>query len=86
MNYNLNSRQESTDFVRNEVLTAPEDIEILSITRIRMSQLIKKGKMKPVKKLDKVSLFLRVDVEGKRKELEELREKYQPYNAAKEDD
>ncbi|WP_026593013.1 helix-turn-helix domain-containing protein [Bacillus sp. UNC437CL72CviS29] len=86
MNYQLNSRQEVEDFVRNEVLTAPEAIEILGITRARMSQLIKQGKITPVKKLDKVSLFLRVDVEEKRKELETLREKYQPYNAAKEDE
>lgn len=86
MNYQLNSRQEVEDFVRNEVLTAPEAIEILGITRARMSQLIKQGKITPVKKLDKVSLFLRVDVEEKRKELEALREKYRPYSATKEDE
>ncbi|KFN01259.1 DNA-binding protein [Bacillus clarus] len=86
MKYNLNSRLEVEDFVRNEVLTAPEAIEILGITRARMSQLIKQGKITPVKKLDKVSLFLRVDVEGKRKELEALREKYRPYNTAREDE
>ncbi|EOQ08294.1 helix-turn-helix domain-containing protein [Bacillus cereus] len=86
MKYNLNSRQEVEDFVRNEVLTAPEAIEILGITRARMSQLIKQGKITPVKKLDKVSLFLRADVEEKRKELVVLREKYQPYNSANEDE
>ncbi|NIL33294.1 helix-turn-helix domain-containing protein [Bacillus thuringiensis] len=86
MRYDLKSREEVEDFIRNEVLTAPEAIEILDITRARMSQLIKQGKITPVKKLDKVSLFLRADVEEKRKELEALREKYQPYNAAKEDE
>lgn len=86
MRYDLKSRQEVEDFIRNEVLTAPEAIEILGITRARMSQLIKQGKITPVKKLDKVSLFLRADVEEKRKELEVLREKYQPYNSANEDD
>ncbi|HFK1717448.1 TPA: DNA-binding protein [Bacillus cereus] len=86
MRYDLKSREEVEDFIRNEVLTAPEAIEILSITRARMSQLIKQGKITPVKKLDKVSLFLRVDVEEKRKELEALREKYRPYNTTKEDD
>ena len=63
MRYDLKSREEVEDFIRNEVLTAPEAIEILGITRARMSQLIKQGKITPVKKLDKVSLFLRVDVE-----------------------
>ncbi|MBG9520235.1 MULTISPECIES: helix-turn-helix domain-containing protein [Bacillus cereus group] len=86
MRYDLKSREEVEDFIRNEVLTAPEAIEILDITRARMSQLIKQGKITPVKKLDKVSLFLRADVEEKRKELEVLREKYQPYNSANEDD
>ncbi|MEB8651861.1 helix-turn-helix domain-containing protein [Bacillus cereus] len=86
MRYDLKSREEVEDFIRNEVLTAPEAIEILSITRARMSQLIKQGKITPVKKLDKVSLFLRADVEEKRKELVTLREKYQPYNSANEDE
>ncbi|KXY30065.1 DNA-binding protein [Bacillus cereus] len=86
MRYDLKSREEVEGFIRNEVLTAPEAIEILGITRARMSQLIKQGKIKPVKKLDKVSLFLRADVEEKRKELEVLREKYQPYNSTNEDE
>ncbi|MEG7831729.1 helix-turn-helix domain-containing protein [Bacillus cereus] len=86
MRYDLKSREEVEDFIRNEVLTAPEAIEILDITRARMSQLIKQGKITPVKKLDKVSLFLRADVEEKRKELEALREKYQLYNSANEDE
>ncbi|PFS38743.1 helix-turn-helix domain-containing protein [Bacillus thuringiensis] len=86
MRYDLKSREEVEDFIRNEVLTAPEAIEILDITRARMSQLIKQGKITPVKKLDKVSLFLRADVEEKRKELVVLREKYQPYNSANEDE
>ncbi|PFE80056.1 DNA-binding protein [Bacillus thuringiensis] len=86
MRYDLKSREEVEDFIRNEVLTAPEAIEILGITRARMSQLIKQGKITPVKKLDKVSLFLRADVEEKRKELEVLREKYQPYNSTNEDE
>ncbi|PGY46859.1 helix-turn-helix domain-containing protein [Bacillus thuringiensis] len=86
MRYDLKSREEVEDFIRNEVLTAPEAIEILGITRARMSQLIKQGKITPVKKLDKVSLFLRADVEEKRKELEALRAKYQPYNSVNEDE
>ncbi len=62
MKCDLNSRQEVEDLALNEVLMAPEGIVILGITRARMSQLIKQGKIMPVKKCNKVSLFLRVDV------------------------
>jgi predicted XRE-type DNA-binding protein len=80
MKYHLNSRQEVEDFVRNEVLSSSETMEILGITRARLSQLVKADKLIPIKQLDKGNLFLRSDVEEKKKELEVLREKYQPYN------
>ncbi|AVR33507.1 DNA-binding protein [Bacillus cereus] len=80
MKYHLDSREEVENFICNEVLTTGEASEILGVKRARMSQLIKEGKLTPVKKLDKVSLFLRADLEVKKKELEALREKYQPYN------
>ncbi|WP_239499974.1 hypothetical protein [Bacillus pseudomycoides] len=44
-----------------------------------MNVLIKTGKLEFVKKLGDVSLFLRVDIEAKKNELEALREKDQPY-------
>ncbi|RAP15264.1 hypothetical protein HS9_00591 [Bacillus velezensis] len=45
-----------------------------------MSQLISGGKLTPIKKLRGVSLFLRSDIERKKKELEESRKKYRPYD------
>lgn len=41
--------------------------------------MIKDGKLVPFKKIERVSLFLRADIEEK-KELEIIREKYRPYD------
>lgn len=41
--------------------------------------MIKDGKLVPFKKMERVSLFLREDIEEKKKELEVLRSKYRPY-------
>ncbi|AWC33274.1 MULTISPECIES: helix-turn-helix domain-containing protein [Bacillus cereus group] len=80
MKYHLNSREEVENFIRNEVLTTPEAMEILEISRVRMSAMIKAGKLVPIKKLGNVSLFLRKDIAEKKKELEVLRAKYRPYD------
>ncbi|AVI28280.1 helix-turn-helix domain-containing protein [Bacillus velezensis] len=80
MEYHLKSRKEVEDFIKTEVLTTPEAKEILGVTTTRMSQLISGGKLTPIKKLRGVSLFLRSDIERKKKELEESRKKYRPYD------
>ncbi len=80
MEYHLKSRQEVEDFIKTEVLTTSEAKEILGVTTTRMSQLISGGKLTPIKKLSGVSLFLRSDIERKKKELEESRKKYRPYD------
>ncbi|TCT23403.1 AlpA family transcriptional regulator [Melghiribacillus thermohalophilus] len=80
MKFQLNSREEVEEFVRNEVLTTSEAIKILGISRQAMSNKIRDGKIKPVKKLRGDSLFLRSDIEEKKRELEVLRKKYRPYD------
>ncbi len=80
LEYHLKNRQEVEGFVRNEVLTTSEAAKLLDVSRQRMSQLISSGKLTPVKKLRGESLFIRYDVEQKRKELEEARKKYRPYD------
>ncbi|MGW6380914.1 helix-turn-helix domain-containing protein [Peribacillus butanolivorans] len=60
-------------------MTTPEAIEFLEISRARLSAMIKNNKIKPVKKLGCVSLFLKEDLEEKKEELVELRKKYRPY-------
>lgn len=66
-------------WIYDNVLATPEVIEILGISRSRMSNLIKNGKITPIKKLGCVSLFLREDVIKKRDELIKLRKVYRPY-------
>ncbi|MCY9166000.1 helix-turn-helix domain-containing protein [Bacillus atrophaeus] len=80
MEYHLKSRQEVEDFIRREVLTTNEAAELLGVNRARISQLIRNGKLNPIKKLSGISLFLRTDLEEKKKELEAGRKKYRPYD------
>ncbi|GAB6716697.1 helix-turn-helix domain-containing protein [Bacillus cereus] len=65
-------------WVFDNVMTTPEAIEILGISRARLSHLIRNGKIVPLKKLGCTSLFLREDLEKKLEELIILRAKYQP--------
>lgn len=65
-------------WVHDNVMTTPEAIEILGISRSRLSHLIRNGKIVPVKKLGCTSLFLREDLEKKLEELIILRAKFQP--------
>ncbi|MEH7613051.1 DNA-binding protein [Gottfriedia acidiceleris] len=73
------SEIDKREFIRNEVLLTNEAIEYLGITRARMSAMILKGKIKPIKKTGAISLFLLHDLEEKKKELVDLRIKYRPY-------
>ena len=65
--------------LHDEVLTTPEVMDVLGISKARISKMIKDGKLVPFKKMERVSLFLREDIEEKKKELEVLRSKYRPY-------
>ncbi|GAB6415609.1 helix-turn-helix domain-containing protein [Bacillus cereus] len=62
----------------DNILTTPEALELLGISRSRLSHLIKKGKIIPLKKQGCTSLFLREDLEKKLEELKILRAKFQP--------
>lgn len=78
MEYHLKDRKEVEEFIKNEVLSTSEVVEILGVTRQRISQMIAAGKLQPIKKLRSDTLFLRKDIEEKKKELESLRKKYRP--------
>ncbi|PFI96907.1 DNA-binding protein [Bacillus cereus] len=65
-------------WIFDNVMTTPEAIEYLGVSRPRMSHMIKNGKIVPVKKLGCVSLFLREDLEKKKEELMSLRLNYRP--------
>ncbi|PEN68506.1 helix-turn-helix domain-containing protein [Bacillus wiedmannii] len=65
-------------WVYENVLTTPEAILFLGVSRSRMSNMIKNGKITPIKKQGCTSLFLKADLEKKLEELIVLRKKYQP--------
>lgn len=65
-------------WAKANILTTPEALEILGISRARLSNMIKNGKIVPLKKLGCTSLFLREDLENKLEELIILRAKFQP--------
>ena len=62
----------------DNILTTPEAIELLGISRSRLSHLIRNGKITPLKKLGCTSLFLREDLEKKLEEINRVAEKYSP--------
>ncbi|PEM44854.1 helix-turn-helix domain-containing protein [Bacillus wiedmannii] len=65
-------------WAKANILTTPEALEILGISRARLSNMIKNGKIVPLKKQGCTSLFLREDLENKLEELIILRAKFQP--------
>ncbi|MCM3190810.1 helix-turn-helix domain-containing protein [Bacillus subtilis] len=71
---------EKIKLIQEEVLTAAEAGELLGITRQRLSTLVTSGKLKPVKKVGTVALFLLGHVQALKKELEAGRKKYRPYD------
>ncbi|PFC18846.1 DNA-binding protein [Bacillus cereus] len=70
---------EKRQWVFDNVLTTPEAIELLGISRARLSHLIRNGKITPIKKLGCTSLFLRKGLEKKLEELIALRKIYRPF-------
>lgn len=73
------NESEKVKFIQKEVLTTTEVGEILGVTRQRLSALVSSGKLKPVKKVGTVALFLLQHVQALEKELKEGRKKYRPY-------
>lgn len=80
MAYHFKTREDLRRFVAEEVLNSTETIEFLGISRARLSQLIKDGKLIPIKKFQRDSLFLKADLDEKKKELGAARKKYRPFD------
>ncbi|KRF52725.1 hypothetical protein ASG98_19660 [Bacillus sp. Soil531] len=68
------------EFIRKYVYTSAEALELLEISRPRMSKMIKDGKLNPIKKSGAISLFLLDDLLEKKKELIKLRKQFRPYD------
>lgn len=78
MKYQFSSTQEFVKYLNENLVSAAEAAEILGVTPRRVTSLVNEGKLDPVK--DQPKMFLRDVVVEKKKELEELRKKYRPYD------
>ncbi|MGG3911256.1 DNA-binding protein [Peribacillus simplex] len=76
--YYIMEKFDPKQFVMEEVLTSTECIELLGITRARLSALIKNKKIVPIKKAG-IQLYLKQDMLKKKAELKALRLKYRPF-------
>jgi predicted DNA-binding transcriptional regulator AlpA len=62
MKYNFNSREELEQFIQNELINTAEVMQILNCSRQNVFDLIKRGKLKPVKETPKERLFFKSDI------------------------
>lgn len=80
MEYNIQTKDDFINYVKTEVLTSAEVLEILGVSRQSLNSLVKRGKLVPIKELTRDKLFLREDVERRKEESKELQSKYRPYD------
>lgn len=62
MKYPINNREELEQFVTNELINTAEVMQILSCSRQNVFDLIKRGKLVPIKEMAKDRLFLKSDI------------------------
>ena len=74
------TEEELRQFLAKEALTTPEAMELLGITKQALNSLVQRGKLKPLKELKTVKLFLRLELLERKNEAEELKKKYRPYD------
>lgn len=60
--YHFESRKELLDFIDTELINTAEVARILDCTRQNVFDLIKRGKLTPVKEMPRDRLFLKEDV------------------------
>ncbi|WP_312756059.1 helix-turn-helix domain-containing protein [Rummeliibacillus suwonensis] len=78
--YQVASKEEFIQLVQSEILTSVEVLEELQITRQALGSLVKRGKLVPVKEVNRDRLFLREDIENRKESAKELYSKYRPYD------
>ena len=62
MKYNFGSREELEHFIQNELINTAEVMKMLNCSRQNVFDLIKRGKLKPVKETPKERLFFKSDI------------------------
>ncbi len=62
MNWKFNSRKELEQFMANEVVNTAVVMGMLNCSRQNVFDLIRRGKLKPIKETQKERLFLKSDI------------------------
>lgn len=60
--YTFNSREELTAFIVSEVINTSEAMSLLNCTRQNIDDLITRGKLTPIKKFKRDSIFWKEDI------------------------
>ncbi|MGN7311433.1 helix-turn-helix domain-containing protein [Alkalicoccobacillus gibsonii] len=68
MKRTFSSRSDLESFIQNELLTTNEAMQILGVSRARMNNMQKEGKITPVKNVGKTVLYLLSDIEERKEE------------------
>ncbi|MFY0521041.1 DNA-binding protein [Lysinibacillus sp. UGB7] len=78
MEYKFKTTEELLTFLNKELLSAAEAAGVLDISKARLGQLVKDGKLVAAKEQPK--MFLKSMLLEKKDELESLRKKFRPYD------
>lgn len=60
--FNFNSKEELAKFIASEVVDTSEAAELLQCSRQNLDNLVKRGKLTPIRSLSKTKLFFKEDI------------------------
>lgn len=76
MRLHFESDEDLRAYIAEQVLTSPEVLEMLNVTKPRLHAMLAQGKFKPFKDISQIRLFFREDIEHALVELERNRARY----------
>lgn len=62
MKYTFNDKEHLINFICNEIITTAEATTILSCSRQYLDELVSKGKITPIKTINRVRLYWKNDI------------------------
>ncbi|MGL6173205.1 MAG: helix-turn-helix transcriptional regulator [Cellulosilyticaceae bacterium] len=62
MEFNFKNKEELIAFIHSEVITTAEATELLGCSRQYLDELVSKGKITPVKTINRVRLYWKADI------------------------
>lgn len=62
MQYTFNDKEQLVSFICNEIITTAEATNLLDCSRQYLDELVSKGKITPIKTINRVRLYWRNDI------------------------